>query len=322
MEIRRFEFLLRAQQPISHLEGTEGNHGVFMRRKVTFDDGTSARVPIITGQTMKHGLREAAAYAMLDAAGLLGSESLSRSACRLLFNGGALTGRGDSSAINLDRYRELCEICPPLALLGGCSDGTINPSRVVSEDALLVCDEHRDYLPQWVQEPRELQPSNTYLEAPMRVQMDPSTDPTKVSLLLPGERQELTKQLMSRQAAHESDDAVERDESKLSMRPHTFECVIRGSLFSWATQATCLTDLEIDTYHVILGSFLARPVVGGKKSSGHGLLKVVEARGLNLLRPIDNFEVTDALGGRMGSLFRDHVQSRKEQFTRWLREAA
>src|SRR5690606_25571706 len=84
---------------------------------------------------------EAAAYALLDAAGLLGAEKLSEAALRLLFAGGMVTGRGEASVVKLDQYRELCELVPSMTLFGGCADNRVIPGQLIVEDAVLVCEE-------------------------------------------------------------------------------------------------------------------------------------------------------------------------------------
>ena len=69
MQRHRYEFVLEAAQPIAHLAENIGNEGVLMRRKVRTADGSFASVPMVTADTMRHGMREAAAYMFLDAAG-------------------------------------------------------------------------------------------------------------------------------------------------------------------------------------------------------------------------------------------------------------
>ena len=321
MQQKRYEFLLEAETPVAHHEGNEGNNAIAMRRKVRLEDGTYARVPCITGDTMRHGLREASAYVFLDAAGLLENEVLTRAACRLLFSGGMVTGRGDTGAVSMDRYRELCELCPPLALLGGCCDSRVIPGRLVVEDPRLVCIEQQRYLPQWIKDAvPEPDTCRGFVDEQQRVRMDPMLDPGKRKLLLGSEQVEENDRLLKGEKAHEENDALARDDAKSTMLPRSFECLIQGSLFSWVVEATCYSDLEVDTLHVMLGAFLSRPVVGGKKATGHGRLRALEARGVQITRPKDSAEVLDvnALGARVGEQFRAHIAERKPRIKEWL----
>ena len=67
----RVDFVLEAVQPIAHHEEVIGNSAVAMRRKIRQPDGGWSRVPVVTADTMRHGLRETAAYFVLEHAGML-----------------------------------------------------------------------------------------------------------------------------------------------------------------------------------------------------------------------------------------------------------
>ena len=112
----RVDIIFEALQPIAHHEGVLGNHATIMTRDVRRVGGGWANVATITGDTMRHQMRYGSSLAVLRAADMLG-ETLSEGALRLLFAGGMVTGRGDPSTINLDRYRELCELVPNEAAL-------------------------------------------------------------------------------------------------------------------------------------------------------------------------------------------------------------
>lgn len=122
----KFEFILRADQPIAHHSETFGNQAVSARRKVRQSDGTWAHVPVVSGDAMRHGMREASAYVFLDAAGLLHDGGLSEEALRLLFAGGQVTG-SSGGVSKLNDYREMCDLVPPLALFGGCAQNRVIP---------------------------------------------------------------------------------------------------------------------------------------------------------------------------------------------------
>jgi hypothetical protein len=323
MEVKRFEFLLRAETPIAHAQETMGNHSIAMRRKIRLPSGGWAHVPIITGDTMRHGLREAAAYAFLDAAGLLGQEAqLTEGALRLLFTGGMVTGRGDASIINLDRYREMVELCPPVSLLGGCCDSRVIPGRLMVDDAVLVCEETRSMVPKWTLPPI-IESCRAHVEVVQRVRMDPTLDPSKRKLLAPDAEVSTVQRLEQGEAAHESDSAVERVEAKSSMLPRTHEAVVAGSLFSWAVTATTWSDLDTDVLHTMISSFLTDARVGGKRGTGHGKLRAIEARGVIVNRPSERTDMLDvaALAPKVGALFRAHVTERRERIARFLHEA-
>jgi hypothetical protein len=322
----RYEVVLEAETPIAHHEGTFGNTSVLMARKVRLKDGSFFHLPIITGDSMRHGMRESAAYALLDAAGLLG-EKLGEAALRLLFSGGMVTGRGDASKVSLEAYRRMAELVPTMALFGGCADNRVIPGRLQVEDAQLLCAERLHAAPPWVRAWAEKEGAaitgfRSHVEEVMRVRMDPTLDPGKRKLLAPVAQTEVEKRLLVSELAHEEDDDVTRRSEKSSMMPHSFECLVQGSLFTWAVTATCYSELDEDTFHVALGAFLARPVVGGKKGTGHGKLRAVAGRDVTVRPPAEAVAEIDvaALGAPGGKLFFEHVRSRAKEIGDYLRE--
>jgi CRISPR type IV-associated protein Csf2 len=326
-EVKRYEFLLEATQPIAHHEGVLGNHALSMRRKVRQPNGAFVDVPVITADTMRHGLREASAYAVLDAAGLIDGERLTAGALRLLFNGGMMSGRGDAGTVNLDEYRELVELIPPLGIFGGCASNRVIPGKVHVDDALLVCAETAHWWPEWQRlatEGQEIAGSRAHIEEVQRVRMDPMLDPGKRKLLTADAQVEATKQLAASEEAHGKNDAIERDQTKSTMMPRTFERVVQGSLFSWSLSATLHSDLDRDTLMTALGVFLSRCVVGGKKGTGHGHLRCIAPRDNSVRRPSEQTDMldTDALGGKVGELFRSHVRERADRIREFMTRVA
>lgn len=316
MQRMRYEFALKADLPIAHHSDTQGNHASIMRRKVRQKGGWCS-VPCVTADTMRHGLREAGALALLDAVGL---KDLSEGALRLLFAGGMVTGRGDAGVISLDRYRELCELVPTMELLGGCSDNRVIPGRLSVEDATLICEETAQHLPEWAVEHHErlcgeLDTYRAHIEDVQRTRMDPTLSPERRLLLSADAQVKVTQQLTAGEAAHDTDDAPAREATKSSMLPRTFQRVAQGSLFHWAVEARCYSDLAVDTFRVCVGAFLAHCYVGGKRGTGHGRFVVVGAREVEVLAPSRDARQVDAmaLGPRVGELFRAHVAERAEQ---------
>lgn len=318
----RYEFILEARTPIAHASEVLGNSSMAMRRKIRQPGGGYAHVPIITADTMRHGLREAAAYAVLDAAGLLESPSLSEAALRLLFTGGMVTGRGDASSVKLDDFRVMCELVPPLAILGGCSDNRVIPGRMQCDDALLICQETEHLISPrmvaWAKERAPLDTHRAHIEEVQRVRMDPLLDPGKRLLLTDGEQARVAGRLTAGEKASETGDAIAKDEAKSTMMPRRHETVIAGSLFAWSVQATTYTDLDRDTFDTMCATFLASARVGGKRGTGHGHLVPLVANEVQLLRPADQHRSVDLAVGK-GKLFRAHVAERKERVAEWLK---
>lgn len=323
MQQKRYECVLEAALPIAHHECTIGNEAIIMRRKVRHNGGWAA-VPIVTGDTMRHGMREAAAYVFLDAAGLLDEPKISEAALRLLFAGGMVTGKGDAGSVKLDQYRELCELVPSMALFGGCAENRVIPGRLIVEDATLICDEAARFVPDWaskmaVEFAGELDTCRAHVEETQRVRMDPTLQPQKRQLLLESGQVAVNRRLAASEQASAAGDAVGKQDEKSTMMPRRFERVAQGSLFAWGCEATVYNDLELDTFLVAMCAFLGNARVGGKRGTGHGLLRVVAGRDVEIvttakLSPVD----VTALAGKVGTLFRSHVAERKERIAAFL----
>lgn len=322
-DVKRYQFLLEAVTPIHHGQETFGNVSTILRRKTRQPDGGWAMVPCISGDSMRHQLREAVAYAYLDAAGMLDVGHLTEAALRLLFSGGMVTGRGDASTIKLDVYRELVELIPSLGLLGGCANNRVIPGRLTVDDAVLVCRETEHIVPDWIKTSiPQLDSCRAHVELEQRVRMDPTLDPAKRNLLSAGEQQKTANRLTASEAAHDTDDAVGRQTDKSSMMPRQFERVASGSYFFWTVEATCLSDLDVDTFHTMVATFLANARVGGKRATGHGLMRAVRAMGITVNRPADRMHSVSSteLAPKMGELFRSHVKERSERVKKILAE--
>lgn len=319
----RYDFVLEAETPICHLSESIGNEGMLMRRKIR-QPGGWANVPCLTADCLRHGLREAGAYALLDACGMLERPALGEAALRLLFAGGGM-GKGDAGTINLDQYRVMCDLVPSLALLGGCAQNRINPGRMSVEDATIICDETAAMIPERVVEFAksrygELEGARSHVEEVQRVRMDPTLSPEKRLLLTSGEQIKVIGRLEASEKASAAVDGVAAEKEKSSMMPRKFERIAQGSLFFWRVTANTYSPLDVDTLHVIVAAFLANARVGGKRGTGHGSLRALKGFGCELARPRETIMDADptALAPSMGKVFRDHVASRKERVIEFL----
>lgn len=324
----RIEILLEAKQPIAHHQESIGNTAIFMREKVRYK-GSFVNVPYITGDTMRHGLRECGTYALLEAAGMLDDPSLSEAAVRLLFAGGMVTGSG--GAVKLSDYYELVDLCPHLALLGGCAANRVIPGKLNADFCRLVCEENAQRLPQWVhdwcaEKGEVLSPARPHLASETRVRMDPMLDPSKRRMLTAGASAEAEQRLLKSENASAHDDHAEKDANKSSMMPRSSEVIVAGSHFFWSLDCLVHTPLDESTLYVCLSAFMNRCHVGGKRGTGHGKLWPVAARNVELPR-WDDYVRSDASGlvregDSMGKLFMQHVAERKDKLRTYLATVA
>lgn len=333
--ITRHEFVVECSEPIAHFSESIGNHAMIMRRKMRVPGGRIESVPYITGDSIRHQLRESAAYCTLDAAGLLSDPQLSEGALRLLFNGGMVTGKGDATQVNLDRYRELVALFPPLALFGGCTDNRPVPGQLVVNEGELICRETWHRLPPWALAWLEAQGEATHvpsfreqIEEQQRVRMDPTILPEKIRLLSGGEQVRIQGRLLKSEKAHEEGDSKAAGESKSAMLPRTYERIVVGSLFLMAVEARTYSDLEYDAYLYTLSCALNGLRLGGMSRTGHGLVKFRAGARIHFTQSAGKLESLDgslddtsaiAVPVKVGDLFRQHIQSRAEELAAWLR---
>lgn len=326
MEQRRYEFLLEATRPIVHLRESIGNRGVIARRKIRLPDGQWANVPIVSGNQLRHKLREAATWCMLDALGMTNAQELLEPATRLLFNGGELTKKGAGGGVNFESYRTLCELIPSIALLGGCANGAINEGQGSVDYAILVCDEIKHLLPAWVMEHYDTIGARTdsaraHIEEIQNVRCDSvGSSPRVRRLLTEGEQVRLNTKLLGKSTAHD-DGEEQEDSAKSKMLPYSTESIAMGSQFFWSVAFNTYDELQLDTLHTMISAFLRDANVGGKSGSGHGSLRVVTARNIRVARPSEAAAVleVDALAPKVGSTFFAHIQDRADRIKEYLR---
>lgn len=324
METIRYELIIEAHTPIAHHSEVFGNSAIAMRRKIRQPDGSLVDVPVITGDTLRHGLREASSYALLDSAGILGDAGLSEAALRLLFAGGMLTGRGDASAVKLDAYRQMVDVMPTLGLFGGCANNRAIPGRLIVDDAVLICEETVSFVPGWVgdwlvEQGIRLESCRSYLEEVQRVRMDPTLDPGKRQLLSSNAAAAVQGRLLASEVAHDEGDAAAAASSKSTMMPRRFERVAQGSLFEWSVEATTYSELDTDTFNTAIAAYMANARVGGKRGTGHGAIRCVTARKVAMSRPSERAEPeVTALTKGVGAIFRAHMVDRRDALREFL----
>ena len=322
--VTRYEMILRALTPIAHHQETLGNQSIFARKKVRLPGGTIAQLPYLSGDCLRHQLREAGVYATLEAAGMLDDPQLSLGALRLLFAGGMVGQKGDRSVINLDTYRALTTLFPPLALFGGCTDAKVLSGQLNVEEGNVICIETLELQPDWVRawltDHRERVDSfRASMEEVQRVRMDPEEVPEKRKLLSESAQIVVNDRLLARERAHEDADSKAAGENKSAMLPRTLERLIEGTLFSWSVEARTYTDLEFDAFNYIVGAMLNNCNVGGKRGTGHGRLKFLAGSRIHFRPTSGDIEsMESSLAPKTGDLYRQHIKARATELKQWL----
>lgn len=137
-----------ALDAIHHGAGTEGNTQVLRRQEVPRADGTIDTVPFISGNSVRHMLREGGVMYALEAMGIE-FESLSKGVVDLLFSGGSLGGK---NSMNLEKSKRIAELFPILSLLGYSAGNSIRPGRIEVHNLHLKCEQNMFRAPEKVEE--------------------------------------------------------------------------------------------------------------------------------------------------------------------------
>lgn len=131
----RIEIDAVALDAIHHGAGTEGNTQVLRRQETLLPDGTIDSVPYISGNSIRHMLRNAGTLFALEAMGVK-PESMSKAVVDLLFSGGSLGGK---NSMNLKKSKEIEAMFPVLGLLGYSAGNQISSGRVEVHNLHLRC---------------------------------------------------------------------------------------------------------------------------------------------------------------------------------------
>jgi hypothetical protein len=106
---------LTATAPIHHGAGTSGNTALMRLQDIVLPDGTPAKVPFVSGNSIRHKIRAALAWLLVADAGIADG-ALSKACVDLLWSGGALTQAGAQT--DLVSMRDRHALLPMLPLLG------------------------------------------------------------------------------------------------------------------------------------------------------------------------------------------------------------
>lgn len=140
----RLEFTGIALDAIHHGAGTSGNTSMLRTQEIVTEDGQDARVPFISGNSIKHMIRHAGVTHAIEIMGIEDG-SLSKQVVDLLFSGGHLSKAG--AAVNLRAARSLADLFPILSICGYSAGNYMTASKLQVDQVHLVCAENSFRLP-------------------------------------------------------------------------------------------------------------------------------------------------------------------------------
>jgi hypothetical protein len=265
----RIDIVATALEPIHHGAGTSGNTQLLRTQDIVLPDGRHVRVPFISGNSIKHMIRDAGSRFAIEAMGIQDG-SLTKGVTDLLFSGGALTKIG--SSLNLASGRKLEDMFPLLGLCGYSAGNTMTQSKIRVNNLHLVCEENAWRAPGSLQghEAMKLRAGDLRSEE-FGTRHESSRRPYVAKMLVGGEKDRLN-------ALAES---PEKGDSAQMI--YDYEIIKPGSVFWGSLYFDDITEMEQAAFKSALstacegrgpdGGFLFR--VGAKSSIGCGLVSMI-----------------------------------------------
>lgn len=130
--------------PLHHGAGSSGNTSLLRTHEIVLPDGTHTRVPFVSANSVRHGLRDALAWHTVQHLGIADG-SLAKGVVDLLWSGGAVTTTG--AQVDLEISRRIDDLYPALGLLGYAAKSDIVAGTLRVSDLEVVARENAWRLP-------------------------------------------------------------------------------------------------------------------------------------------------------------------------------
>lgn len=238
----RLDLTVTALDHIHHGAGTSGNTQLLRTQDIVLPDGTPAEVPFISGNSIKHMIRDGAVRFALDTM-QVPRGSLSKAVVDLLFSGGHLSKGG--SSLNLEQARQVAELCPALSLLGYSAGNWMSGSRIQVDNLHLVCVENAWRVPTSLADSGHAQRSQFAMRSEeFGTRHEASRQPHVARMLASEERKALEGAVSKAKEKRDAGGAVEKREGSSQMI-FEFETVKAGSKFWGAIVYHDLSPMEL-----------------------------------------------------------------------------
>lgn len=312
-----------ALEPLHHGAGVSGNTSLLRMQQIVLPDGRSARVPFISGNSIKHRLRYHAVRYALD---ILAVEdgAMTKAEIDLLFSGGHLSRSG--AAIDLARARRMERLFPALSMCGYSAGNCMTESKLSVAHLHLVCAENAWRLPDDLKDsPMASLRSGALRAEEFGTRHDKGHSQDAIRLLSAGEVETRAKKSRAKLAG----DADGKGDSAQMI--YDFQVVMPGACFWGAVGFRDLSDLEMaalaTAFHYATGETRGdRAVmhVGAKSSIGFGAI-AVELRG-QVRATAAEYRPSEALVGAESAdrarLYGAHLREHRDEILSTIRESA
>jgi len=293
------EGVVTALSSISH-NGGERNGTVTQLRREKFvqPGGKVAKVPVISGNSIRGILRDNGMFSMLRQLGYGVNEDsgevkgLPLSAFYFLFSGGALTSTG-SDGVDIKYFRDMRETIPLIGLFGGAVGNMIMPGKMKIGKLLPICTETAHLLPVRFL-PESIQTIWEYCQTEMYTRRD-------------DEKNDRVRMLISRPAITEgpgSEAPVEKKSAPQQMK-YDVETLAAGTQFYWKIVLEDVSDVEFEAFLATIIEFSKAPNIGGKGAVGHGEISIKLDNWIEVDSRV-NLQGTE-LDVKLGTKYKDHL---------------
>lgn len=265
----KWEGVVTATSSVVHGGQTLGTVQYLRRERFLCPNGEVENIPVISGNAVRGALRDRAADLYHE---FLGHSELTLPQAHLLWSGGSIT-KAKKEPLSGQRLREVREVCPPFALMGGGIAGRVVSGSLSVGKMIPLCSELQHIIPASIVESGPL-PSFwdlTQLEE------------------------------FSRFPDHSED-----EETKTLLMRYGVESFIPGTQFYWWAKVDSRNEVERAFFvEVVSDLLLGKIQLGGNKSKGFGYLQSLAAPNLPLSDwrslLLDSFDLEE-IKQRLGAL--------------------
>lgn len=320
----KIEIRATALEPIHHGAGSSGNTQLLRTQEILLPDGQSARVPFVSGNSVKHRLRINAVNYALHVMGVEDG-ALSKAEVDLLFSGGRLSKGG--TAVDLARAREMELLFPALSMCGYSAGNTMTSSKIRCSHLHVVCAENAWRLPADLSEsPMRLVRAGAVRTEEFGTRHDKMHDPN-VTRYLPAA--EVEARAEEKAAKAKSKTPPEKGDSLQMI--YDFQVLAAGAQLWGQVDYEGLTDLECaalaSAFHIGSNGELAdgriRATFGGKSSTGFGAVALSLRGAVRVAPPV--YSPSSSLvptGGDVTDQYHAHLRDNRAAILDAIRKAA
>lgn len=326
----KIEITATALSPIVHGAGTSGNSQLLRQQDWFFIDPTTkkpirCKVPFVSGNSIKHRIRNSAIRYALDAMGVEDG-TLSKPEVDLLFSGGHLAKGG--AAIDLSSARKLAELLPPLSLCGYSAGNAMEESRLMVSDLHVVCAENAARIP----DDLATHPMLGVRAGELRgeefgTRHDQATKHAGRRWLTDGAADAVAKRAGDKLLAPPKNKASEERGDSAQMI-YDFGTIVAGSVLWGSVDYADLTEGE---RAALVSAFVYWSTdrrgdqlvcgVGAKNSIGYGMLKFDLRTSMRIAAPSFEERALIVEGDTEAGRYRAHLRDRKDEIIAAVREA-